>query len=106
MSPMLMHFTNARSRRDTSPPLHHAMPNGVSASSTSMTPTATSLVLRGLCGPRCDAYLEPREVSAVAANAPSFYAAPQRDEFRLRQRTTSPSPRLRGEGRGEGESRQ
>jgi hypothetical protein len=28
------------------------MPNGVSVSSTSMTPTATSSVSRGLCGPR------------------------------------------------------
>ena len=33
-SPMLTHFTNARSQRDTSRLLCPAMPNGVSASST------------------------------------------------------------------------
>ena len=54
MSAMSMHFTSARSRPDTSQPLHHAMPSGASASSTSLTPMATSLVSRGLCGPRCD----------------------------------------------------
>src|SRR5712675_2291330 len=44
-------------RRDTGRALHHAMPNGRSASSTSMTPTAMSLALRGRCGPRCDSRL-------------------------------------------------
>ena len=41
-SAMSMQFTSAHLRRDTSQPLHRAMLNGVSASSTSMTPTATS----------------------------------------------------------------
>ena len=48
-SPMLTHFTNARSQRDTSRLLCPAMPNGVSASSTKLTPTATNSVSLSLC---------------------------------------------------------
>jgi hypothetical protein len=48
-SPMLTHFTNARSQRDTSRLLCPVMPNGVSASSTKLTPTATNSVSLSLC---------------------------------------------------------
>src|SRR6516164_5770977 len=45
---MLTHFTTVRSERDTSQLPCPAMPNGVSASSTSLTPTATNAVSLGL----------------------------------------------------------
>src|SRR5258708_39554708 len=57
---MLTHFTTVRSQRDTSQLPRPAMPNGVSASSTSLTPTATNSVSLGCvyrqpkCGRRDD----------------------------------------------------
>src|SRR5947208_12266201 len=46
-SPMLTYFTNARSQQDASRLLCPAMPNGVSGSSTWLTPTATNSVSPG-----------------------------------------------------------
>src|SRR5664279_2940914 len=46
---MLTHFTTVRSERDTSQLPCPAMPSGVSASSTYLTPTATNSVSLGLC---------------------------------------------------------
>src|SRR6266852_8363972 len=54
---MLMHFTVARSQQDTSQLPCPAMPNGESATSTSLTPTATNSVSLGLCCPRFNSHL-------------------------------------------------
>src|SRR6266478_4884611 len=54
---MLMHFTVVRSQQDTSQLPCPAMPNGESATSTSLTPTATNSVSLGLCCPRSNSHL-------------------------------------------------
>src|SRR6267143_1910962 len=54
---MLMHFTAVRSQQDTSQLPCPAMPNGESATSTSLNPTATNSVSLGLCCPRSNSHL-------------------------------------------------
>src|SRR4030088_177353 len=54
---MLMHFTVVRSQQNTSQLPCPAMPNGESATSTSLTPTATNSVSLGLCCPRSNSHL-------------------------------------------------
>lgn len=67
-SAMLTHFTDARSRRVTSRRLCPAMPNGVSASSTWLTPTATNSVSLDLC---------LRLPSSSGSKPPAFQQSPQ-----------------------------
>jgi hypothetical protein len=47
-----MRFTTVRWRPDANPQPHPAMPSGENATFISLTPTDTSSVSRGVCGPR------------------------------------------------------
>src|SRR5260370_42587933 len=64
---MLINFTTVRSEGGASQLLRPATPNGVSASSTWLTPTATNSVSLGFCDPRSNsAKRTPRTITPAA----------------------------------------
>src|ERR1700757_828829 len=69
---MSTNFTTVRSQRGASQLRRPVTPNGVSASSTWLTPTVTNSVSLGLCGPQSNSAKKDAEVLFVDQTTDTF----------------------------------